>query len=205
MKNCSVIVRVLTACVSVFIFAAQLGCLSPSAGTGTAEGEKAAPFRPTDTMYHPGDHIVIEFADNPGLQSPWPQTVQEDGSISLPLNQTVTAAGKRKGELEQAIHDIYVPKLLRRLTVNVRSDERTYFVTGEVRTPGQKPHPGSITALRAIGAAGDFTDFANRSKVEIIRSNGTIETMNARKAQKNPALDLPVYPGDTVHVTRRFF
>src|SRR3569833_3498992 len=119
MKNCSVLGRVFTACVSVFILAAQLGGGTPaarntSAATASTGGDAAAPFRPTDTMYHPGDHVMIEFADNQGLQSPWPQTVQEDGSISLPLNQTVIAAGKRKGELEQAIHAVYVPKLLRR-------------------------------------------------------------------------------------------
>jgi polysaccharide export outer membrane protein len=149
--------------------------------------------------------VVIDFADNQGLPSPWLQTVREDGSISLPLNQTVVAGGKRKGELEKAIHDVYVPNILKRVTVNVRSEDRTYFVTGEVRTPGQKPHPGLITALRAIGAAGDFTDFANRSNVEIIRANGDKVTMNAKDAQRDPSLDLPVYPGDTVHVNRRFF
>lgn len=201
MKNRSVIGRVLAAYFSLIILGLQLGCQT----TGTENGEKAPAPRPTDTTYHPGDRVVIEFADNTGLPSPWPQTVREDGSITLPLNQTVVAAGKRKSALEQAIHDVYVPKILRRLTVNVQSEDRTYFVTGEVRTPGQKPHPGSITALKAIGAAGDFTDFANRSNIEVIRANGDKVKMNAKDAQRDPSLDVPVYPGDTVHVNRRFF
>ena len=159
-----------------------------------------------NTMFRPGDKVMIDFADNPSMPSPWPQTVREDGTITLPMNQTIVAAGKRKGELEQEIHGLYVPKLLRRLTVNVRPEERTYFVRGEVKQPGQRPHTGSITALKAISAAGDFTDFANRKRVEVIRADGQKVMLNARKALQNPSrYDVPVYPNDTVYVHRRFF
>src|SRR5690606_18408390 len=43
----------------------------------------------TNTSYQPGDKIIIDFADTQGLPPSWPQTVREDGSITLPLNQTV--------------------------------------------------------------------------------------------------------------------
>lgn len=150
--------------------------------------------------------MVIDFADSPGIPTSWPQTVREDGTITLPHNKTITAAGKKKGEIEKEIYDLYVPTLLRRLTVNVRAEDRFFFVRGEVKQPGQRPHTGSITALKAISAAGDFTDFANRNRVEIIRSSGEKIVMNARKALEKPQeLDIPVYPGDTIYVHRRFF
>jgi polysaccharide biosynthesis/export protein VpsN len=210
MKGSSFWVRLLTVSILLVGLGALGGCESaPTAqraqsGTGTETRGAADQGVLTDTTYRPGDKITIEF-DN-GLPTPWIQVLREDGTIGLPLNKSVMAAGKRKAQLEEEIRKIFVPNILNRLTVNVRSDDRSYFVKGEVRNPGQKPHTGLITAMKAIAAAGDFTDFAKRSDVEIIRSNGEVIHMNANKALKNPArFDVPVYPGDTVHVNRRFF
>lgn len=206
MKWSSLIRKALGVFALILVFGVQLGCettqptekaAAPATGARTGIGQ-------TDTTYSPGDKLTLEF-DN-GLQTPWLQVVREDGFITLPLNKSVRAANKKKGDLEQEIQKIYVPNILRRLTVNVRSEERSYFVQGEVRLPGQKPHTGLITALKAIAAAGDFTDFAKKSDVEILRSNGQKVHVNALKAIKDPATyDVPVYPGDTVHVPRRFF
>jgi polysaccharide export outer membrane protein len=206
MKGSCFWVRILTVCTLLIGIGAFTGCETGQA-VGPRSGDKTGTQSPdlqTDTTYHPGDKINIEF-DN-GLPNPWNQTVREDGSIGLPLNKSVMAAGKKKAELEEDIRKVYVPTYLNRLTVNIRSEERSYFVKGEVRNPGQKQHTGLITAMKAIAAAGDFTDFAKRSDVEIIRANGEVIHMNANKALKNPAkYDVPVFPGDTVHVNRRFF
>ena len=40
---------------------------------------------------------------------------------------------------------------------------------------------------------------------DIIRSNGKKETIDAIKAQEDPRKDLPIYPGDQIHVHRRIF
>ena len=158
-----------------------------------------------NTTYRPGDRISIDFADNQGIPSNWQQTIREDGTITLPLGQTIVAAGQRKGELESAIQDLYVPRILKRLTVNVRSEQRSYFVSGEVKIPGQKEHTGLITVMKAVAAAGDFTDFANKSKIEVFRANGQKIEVNGKKALKDARRDVPVYPGDRVFVHRRFF
>jgi len=169
-----------------------------------AAGEQPVMDGTIDTTFHRGDRITIEFTDVPNIVPQWPQTIREDGTITLPLNLTLIAADKRKGQLETEIHDLYVPKYFRRLTVNVRSDLRSYFVTGEVRTPGQKEHTGLITVMKAIGTAGDFTDYANKKSIDVIRANGTKIRVNGIKALKDPSkYDKPVYPGDTVHVNRR--
>lgn len=206
MKSCSLISRIVLALVSA-VLGFQLGCATPDTSAPMAEDPATAPVTPglTSTEYRPGDRINIDFIDTPGLPSNWQQTVREDGSITLPLGQTVRAAGLRKGELETAIHDLYVPRILRRLTVNVRAEQRSYFVSGEVKVPGQKEHTGLITALKAVAAAGDFTDFANKSKIEIIRANGEKIKVNGKKAIDDPSRDVPVYPGDRVHVYRRLF
>lgn len=200
--------RVVLACISLVV-SLQVGCVSPDAGGPSAAGAPmgAAPLEDAriNTTYQPGDRIHIDFADNQGVPSNWQQTIREDGTITLPLGQTIRAAGLRKGELESAIQDLYVPRILKRLTVNVRSEQRSYFVSGEVEIPGQKEHTGLITVMKAIAAAGDFTDFANKSKIEVFRANGQKIEVNGKKALKDARRDVPVYPGDRVFVHRRFF
>lgn len=207
MKSRCLYFRIVVACF-VVVLGLQIGCVVPDAGTtNAAQGmpDARAVDDSISTVYRPGDRIQIDFADTQGIPSNWQQTIREDGTITLPLNQTVRAAGLRKGELEEAIRDIYVPRILKRLTVNVRADRRTYFVSGEVKLPGEKEHSGQITAMRAIAAAGDFSDFANKSKIEVFRSNGERVQLNGKKALKDASKDVPVYPGDRVHVHRRFF
>jgi len=210
MKWSRFISRGLAVCLSLFVITLQPGC--ETTGSSPQQAVVAHPSAPsssgggteTNTEYRPGDKILFDF-DN-GLPQQWQQVVREDGTITLPLNKTIIAAGKRKGQLEEEIQKLYVPNVLTRLTVNIRAEERSYFVQGEVRLPGQKAHTGSITAMKAIATAGDFTDFANKSQVEIIRANREKIHMNAKKALKDPArYDVPVYPGDTVYVHRRFF
>lgn len=190
----------------VLLMLSQFGCAGPGANRVGNEGDRLTGRDSIDTTFRPGEKLMIDFADSPGMPGTWLQTVREDGTITLPLNQTIIAADKKKGQIEQEIHALYVPKILRRLTVNVRAEERFFFVRGEVKQPGQRPHTGSMTALKAISSAGDFTDFANKKRVEVIRADGGKLTLNAAKALENPQeLDIPVYPGDTVYVHRRFF
>lgn len=180
------------------------GCASPSGPSAGSGSPDATRDYITDTRYRPGDKVLIDFADNPGIPTLWQQVVREDGTITLPFNQNLLAQGLRKAELEQGIHDLYVPKILKRLTVNVRAEQRTYFVSGEVKTPGQREHTGAITALKAIAACGDFTDFADKNEIEIIRANGEKIKLDGKAAQRDPTKDVPVHPGDTVHVHRRW-
>jgi protein involved in polysaccharide export with SLBB domain len=194
------------ACLSAVVLGFQAGCATldqTAADTGVPAAPASADNGSTSTIFRPGDIIEVDFADTPGLPSKWQQTIREDGTITLPLNKTVRADGLRKGELEQAIHEVYVPHILRRLTVNVRSDKRSYFVSGEVKLPGEKEHTGHITAMRAIAAAGDFTDYANKSKIDVIRVTGEKIRVNGKKALEDASKDVPVYPGDRVHVYRR--
>ena len=207
MKSRCLYLRIVVACIAV-VLGFQVGCVAPDSGSASsAQGGPAAPALDDSIslVFRHGDRIQVDFADTQGIPSNWQQTIREDGTITLPLNQTVRAAGLRKGELEEAIRDIYVPRILRRLTVNVRADRRTYFVSGEVKLPGEKEHSGQITAMRAIAAAGDFSDYANKSKIEVFRSNGERVQLNGKKALKDASKDVPVYPGDRVHVHRRFF
>ncbi|HEV2435013.1 MAG TPA: polysaccharide biosynthesis/export family protein [Verrucomicrobiae bacterium] len=182
----------------------------PSALTGTDTGTGTAPADTnsgdlTAARFHIGDNVTVDYS---GTATPIPenvQTITENGNITLPYIGAVRALGKTAGELQNDIHDLYVPKYYVRLTVTVSSPQRVFYVGGEVKQPGRQLYIGETTVTKAIQAAGDFTDFANQKRVKLIRHNGEIITVNCVKALKDPSLDAPVYPGDQIQVPRRIF
>ena len=152
-----------------------------------------------------GDKVTVSFTDTPLPIVDQIQRVGEDGKIILPFNVTVLAVGKTPSQLAEDIRKEYVPRYYVRLTATVKTDERFYFVGGEVKIPARQPYLGDMTVLRAIDTAGGFTDFANRKKIELRRSNGQRHIINYEKARENSKLDLPVYANDQVTVPKRIF
>jgi protein involved in polysaccharide export with SLBB domain len=156
-----------------------------------------------------GDALSIVFSDLPYLQPPFDGPIKEDGTITLMQNLTFNAAGKTPGQLEREIRGRYVPDYFLNMTVTVTQKEMTrfYYVGGEVKAPGREPYIGPITLLRAIETAGDFTDFAKRTKVQLTRSGSTnkVIIINCIKARADPSLDIEIHPGDKIHVPRRMF
>jgi polysaccharide export outer membrane protein len=165
-----------------------------------AEGERV-----TDLM-RVGDLVTIDFS---GVSDP-PTTkheerIKSDGNITLPFIGAIQAAGKTRGQLQDDIHNAYVPKYYLTLTVIVKSENRFFYVEGMVKTPGRYPHVGEMTVLRCIATAGDFNDFAKKSRVVVTRSNGRKERVNCVDAQTHPERDIPIYPDDHIFVPRRYF
>jgi polysaccharide biosynthesis/export protein VpsN len=180
------------------------GCGSPGSGAPREPRPPAPEGLGADQLF-PGNRISIIFYGPASPPPPHQEQIREDGFITPPLlREPVQAAGKTIGQLQKELHDLYVPAFFKALTVTVRNEERYYFVGGEVRLPGQKQYLSEMTGLKAVQAAGDFTDFANRSNVQIIRSDGRTESFNARTALRDPSQDPPIYPGDVINVPRRF-
>ncbi|NGO39533.1 polysaccharide export protein [Limisphaera ngatamarikiensis] len=151
-----------------------------------------------------GDTVTVNFS---GVDSPPPpheERIKEDGTITLPMIGSVIAAGKTAGELQKELQERY-SRYYTRLTVTVKSLERFYYVGGEVRSPGRYPWLGELTVTQAIQSAGDFTDFARKTRVLLVRANGQTEVVDCRKAIERPELDPKVMPGDRIHVPRRFW
>jgi len=165
-------------------------------------GQNDPPTSAVSNTLQIGDLIKIEFS---GVPTPIPaheEHIKDDGTITLDLIGAVKAAGKTVGELQKEIQNAYVPKYYKKLTVTVKGSDLFYYVGGEVKNPGRQLYLGPITVTGAIKSAGDFTDFANKKKVRLIRASGKILIINAIKAQDNPELDLQVYPGDKIDVPR---
>jgi protein involved in polysaccharide export with SLBB domain len=155
---------------------------------------------------HIGDIVTVTFSGLPDTQEPQEKTIKEDGTITLPDIGRVKAAGKTVGELEDAIHDLYVPKIYTHLNVSVKAtNDRVYYVRGEVKAPGRIIYAGPITVSKAITSAGDFTDFADKADVVLTRINGKRFVLNVNHILDGRDPDPPVYPGDQIDVTRRIF
>src|ERR1035437_10388444 len=154
-----------------------------------------------------GSTLTITLMDTPTLIPIFEGKIKEDGSITLTLNQTFTAAGKTPGALEKEIRERYVPKFFKYMTVMVKQEGNTlwYYVDGEVKAPNRQLYTSRITVLKAIASAGGFTDFANKKKVRLTRLDGRSQIINCVKARDNPSLDLEVYPGDKIYVPRRLW
>jgi polysaccharide biosynthesis/export protein VpsN len=192
------------------------GCssMATSSGTNTATAAASAPAMVNQTtstssasdVLRPNDMVTVVFSGVPGPPERHSEQIKEDGTLQLQyLDEPVKAIGLTPGQLQDRIHDLYVPKLYKRLTVTVLTENRVFFVTGEVKRPDRYPYIGEMTVIKAIAAAGDFTDFAEKGSVLLTRLNGEKFTVNVKKARKDHRLDLPIFPGDAIHVNRRIW
>lgn len=155
-----------------------------------------------------GDLVIVGFSglSDTNLQ-PHEERIKEDGTITLPQIGSVRAAGKTTGELQKEIRSRYVDGKIYKsdLNVTVKAQERYFYVSGEVNRASSYMWAEGMTVLKAIASAGGFNDFADRTKVIITRADGRQVTVNCKKAQRDPTLDLPVYPSDSVFVSRTLF
>lgn len=202
----------------VFILSLSSGCTTGSSGSGLDSGAGAAAGgtaldssgqSSTNNLWvdelRPGDRILVVYSGIPVPPPIHQEEIRPDGSIEPPyLSQRIQAAGKSATALQRELQQLYVPAIFKSITITVKVEERYFFVGGEVKIPGQKPYLSAMTLIKAIQAAGDFTDFADRSSVLITRADRTQIEVNWKKAIKNPRLNVPVYPGDQIHVRRRF-
>lgn len=181
----------------------------PSPADSTIEAQIPPPLPITIPLKAPvlqaGEKIEVTFYDlPPPLPPPHEQRIRDDGTITLPFGKNLVAAGKTPGQLEDEIRKAYVPNLYKHLTPIVKADERTFAVTGEVKNPNRQLYSDRITVLRAIAAAGDFSDYANRKNIQVTRGDGTKVIVDWYKAKENPKLDPQVFPGDVIIVNKRW-
>lgn len=194
-------------CMAMCALLVWTGCATTGGGDGYSGGSGTnAPvgvgIGTTSDIIRPSEQITIELLDTGSNVQKLEQSVADDGTITLPMiTNRVQAAGLKEPQLQDAIRDLYVPRYYKRMTVNIKRENRFFWVRGEVKSSGQRPYTGDMTLTKAIAAAGDFTEYANRTNIEIIRGNGVVTKVKWKDAVKNPKKhDLPIYPGDTVHV-----
>ena len=158
-----------------------------------------------DYIIGPEDVLSINVWKEPEISSQVP--VRPDGKISIPLLNDVQAAGLKPMELAAAITQ-GLKKYLEepRVTVVVTQiNSRRYFVLGEVPRPGAFPLLPSMTVLQALSSAGGLSQYANASKVYILRKENGRQvkySFNYKEVVKghNPEQNILLKPGDTIVV-----
>jgi len=160
---------------------------------------------PGDYKIGPEDLLDVAVWNNTAISRAVP--VRPDGKISLPLLNDVQAAGLTPMQLREA--------LAKKLTDYMPTPEVSVIVKevhsfkvsvlGEVKKAGQYELKSRTTVLDVVALAGGFTEFAARSRIVILRPNGT--TVKRVSFNYNKAItpdvapdDLFLQPGDVVVV-----
>ena len=179
---------------------------------GCAGGNDAGLYDPQEErqgvqvpVFNVGDSIAITL-DGPEVIPVHEEIIKENGCVTLAYIGEVKAAGKTAGELSEFITSKYVPSIYKRLTVTIKSGDRVFFVSGNVKGPGRVIYTGPITLTKAITSAGDFAEDGNRKNVVLTRADGKKRyVIDCTKILSGKKKDPYIYPGDQIEVKRRSF
>lgn len=129
--------------------------------------------------------------------------VDESGDIYLPFLGRLRAAGKTVLQLRQEISNKliqYIPDA----TVQVRFLNFRVTMIGEVTRPNAYIIPNErLNILEAIGMAGDFTSYARRNSVLIMRERNQVREFVRLNTQDTSLFSSPYFylkPNDIVYV-----
>lgn len=126
-------------------------------------------------FFGPGDIIDVRVFSEPEVSSS--VTVRIDGRISLPLAGEFMAAGVTPQELTEKIRKrlerfIDSPEVT---VILVDSRSKSYFILGQVDSPGEYDIIQPVTVVQAIARAGGFLEWANKRRIMIVGGPGTEE------------------------------
>jgi polysaccharide biosynthesis/export protein VpsN len=177
------------------------------AGCGTNAVTPANPQIPlpaSTAQLRPGDSLNIAIQGVPDASTNAVQ-IDDQGLISLPFIGTLPAGGASAAELSQRIRETYVTKkIYTTVDVSVSVTERYIYVGGEVQRPGRIIWTPDLTVAKAIQSAGGFTLYAKETAVNLVREKNAYP-IDVKLAQKNPAQDPRLMPGDSLQVSRSPF
>lgn len=185
------------------------GC--SSAPTMSASAAQLAPM--THYKIGAGDTLEIFVRNNPKLTIAVP--VRPDGRISIPMVQSVMAAGKTPdklaSDLENALGQyIRDPKVTVIVKSFVGAFDQQVRVVGQATTPKAVPYRRGMTLLDVMIRVGGMTKFADGNDAKIVRHlpDGRETTIPVRlgdlmngKVEDNKAM----YPGDILIIPQSMF
>jgi polysaccharide export outer membrane protein len=169
--------------------------------TATAAGVST----PAGYLIGPDDVLAVVYWREKELSAD--VIVRPDGMISLPLLNDIRAQGLTPEQLRAALTTA-ASKFVEEPTVTVVVkviNSRKVFVTGQVGKPGPYQLNGSSTVMQMLAMAGGLAEYAKKSKIMVLRTEGGKsvalpfnyeEVMAGKRLQQNVELR----PGDTVVV-----
>lgn len=129
--------------------------------------------------------------------------VDTNGDIIMPVIGKIHVAGKNVEQLREEI-TAEVSKKVRDPHVTVQMSSFTVSVAGEVKTPQTLRVPRNrISVVEALAAAGDLTEYGDRSSVMIVRETPGGRVYTHLDLNKVETLNSPYYylqPNDYIYV-----
>jgi polysaccharide export outer membrane protein len=179
---------------------------SAAADAGSAGGRPAAlpGEEPAVRILLPGDRLVMTLSMYPKSET-LDRVIDENGAINLDLVGRIKVGGKTAAEAEKIIEKAYVDgQFYKTITVSIILPVREFFVKGYVLRQGNYPiSPTKTTLLQALTMAGGWNEFADPSKIRLIRGEEII-ILNALKIQARTEPDVYIEPGDVIDVPKRW-
>lgn len=149
-----------------------------------------------DYLLGAGDHIQILVFNEPDLSMK--VIIDSSGNIIYPLIGKLQLAGKTPNQVAIDIRNRLKDGYINHPMVTVSMLEfRPVYVSGEVKTPGSYEYQPGLTVEKIIAVAGGFTDRADRSDIDLRRSNGQL--------LKDVIVTQVISPGDIVIIDQSFF
>jgi len=175
----------------------------PIDAAGNSGGTSGVPLRA-------GDVINIRIAGVPMSETQFfsgNYTVDPEGFVNMPYIGNIKAAGLLQHELQELVEKTYKERGIYTnpsIMLNFPGVSRFVNVEGDVRRPSRVGYTPDMTLMSALIAAGGLTDYADLRKIQIVR-DGQSQIHDIRAIRRQPDLDVPVMPGDTIFVPRSFF
>jgi polysaccharide export outer membrane protein len=181
------------------------GCSSLDLGDPDPVGAAGLPRPSLSSEYRLGPEDVVEVFVWKEEDLSTVATVRPDGRITVPLVGELMAGGKTPEELRVEIAES-LEKYVNEPTVTVMVkgiNSPQISVLGEVRKPGRYRIAQNATVLDAIALGGGFTEYAQPSRVLILRNGGSGVAriaVDVRSMVRHGWPPVAVRPGDTVYV-----
>jgi len=179
------------------------GAARPAATAKMEEAAAKAANENPNYIIGPSDDLDINVWKEPDISRKVP--VRPDGKISLPLINDIQAAGltpmQLKAQISEKLKKFLTDPQVTVIVMNINS-QRVYIM-GETNRPGAYPLLPNMTILQALTSAGGFSQFANTSKIQLLRTeDGKQKTyfFNYKEVVqgKNTDQNLVLKPGDSI-------
>ena len=129
--------------------------------------------------------------------------VNDSGYITFPLLGSINANGKTVEQLEQSLNKA-ASDIIKESSVVVKLVMFNISILGEVKNPGKYAiYKNQVNIFEALAMANDLTTFANRNKVQIIRTDGNKNTVVTIDLLSKDILSSPYYylqPNDIIYI-----
>ena len=135
--------------------------------------------------------------------------VTPDGRVSFPLIGTMQAEGLTVPELEKIVNEKYqdIVKNLHTTVILEEINHATFFVLGEVESPGSYQMQRRYNLLEALAEAGGIPSSANVEQIIVFRNYGLERPVAMRidlaaMFKQNQIQNFTIRPADIIYVPR---